>query len=188
MDDIDNRVLNSKGTKILSDYHTGVSDYIRDYYYVRVNFPITTKYLYVLYEASLDYMWLSNGWNMETSSPIPLQTEYGPQAPLTVDAAEFDESSRRLYLIEGNTVYYFDVAGTPPTLSYSFLGTFDFRVNSGSNPFSAGPGSPMATPPAWVHALYISDDLVLTFAEDYKYVYDWSTKHWTKTTPITCPT
>ena len=84
-------------------------------------------------------------------------------------------------------MYYFDVTGTPPGLIYTYQHTFDIRINSGLNPFSASTGSPMVAPPAWIHALYISDDLVVAFAGDHVYDYTISDGHWTEKSLIPCP-
>ena len=123
----------------------------------------------------------------QTGSPILLQAEYGPQAPIYADAIELDQGIFELFFIYENTGYHFQVTGTVPSNGYSFITSFDFRINSGLNPFMAGMSSTLSNPPSWVHALYISDTFVLAFAGDYLYSYDRASQDWEQKGLIPCP-
>ena len=119
---------------------------------------------------------------------MAFQTEYGADAPLTVDAAVVDQTSIELYLILGNKGYHYQLSGTPPnSLLYAFLNTFDFTSNDASNPFAASLSSPLSVPPSYPHALFMNDDSALAFCEEDLYTYDRATQHWTLAGAYTCP-
>ena len=177
-------VESTYGTKDMLTFYPGISAIVKDYYYIH-----TTEHLYILYESNYNYYHFSGGaWNKQMANALPFADEYGSLAPVTVDAAEFDQTTWELYLIEANMVYHYYVSDVhPPGLRYILEGVFDFRVNSISNPFSAGTESALDSPPAWVHALYVSNVMVLAFAADHIYKYDRITRSWSKSYRIPCP-
>ena len=145
-------------------------------------------FLYSLYDDdTLDIWKHTDNWQKVTATPITFTSEFGSNAPFNVNAADLEESTRKLYLISGDTVYQYDVTGTPPNFSYSLLEVFDFTVNAAQNPFSAGISSALASPPPQPHALWISPSWVIAFSGDSVYSYQRSTGNWQKEGVIPCP-
>ena len=147
-------------------------------------------FLYSLYDDDTLDIWkfpVNSDWQKVTATPITFTSEFGSNAPSNVNAADMEESTRKLYLISGDTVYQYDVTGTPPTFSYSLPEVFDFTVNAVQNPFSAGISSVLASPPPQPDALWISPSWVIVFSGNSVYSYQRSTGNWQKEGVIPCP-
>ena len=131
-------------------------------------------------------MELMGDWEIVTSTPKTYQAEYGLPVPSQVDAAELDQTNMILYLIENNDVFTYTVTGTPPnSLSYTYTSTFDFSQNT-ANPFAAGGGSPLSSPPSCPHAMIITSDIVLVFSGANMFTYDKATQHWQQRAAMIC--
>ena len=96
--------------------------------------------------------------------------------PSSVNAA--DVNGTTLYMIQGNTVFTYSMDDHAPDVVYEFLGKFDMRENSGLNPFSAGPGSPMDQPPSWITAMVFCDGDSALLVYSYKDIYLYSAGKW----------
>ena len=162
-----------------------VTQVIVDWYYWK-----TSEYIYSLYDDDTLDIWKhpkDSDWQKVTATPITFTSEFGSNAPSNVNAADLEQSTRKLYLISGDAVYQYDVSGNPPNFSYSFSEVFDFTVNGAENPFSAGASSILGSPPPQPHALWISPSWVIAFSGDSVYSYKRSTGNWQKEGVIPCP-
>ena len=115
-----------------------------------------------------------------------LLSEFGPNSPSKVDAADYDRSQNNVFLIDGNTVYQYDTSGKPPSLSYTFTDSYIFNENSANNPFSAGVSSVLSTPPALPHALVMLPNVTIVLAGNFVYSCDRATNNWQQEGPIPC--
>ena len=109
--------------------------------------------------------------------PRSLEDEMGDvPIPSSVNAADVNDTT--LYMIQGNTVFTYSLYNWAPDIVYEFLGKFDMRENSGLNPFSAGPGSPIDQPPSWITAMAFTDNYSVLVAFSYKDIYLYSSGNW----------
>ena len=183
--DIIQKVVTNSPSTIIKTFMPYVTQVIVDWYYWN-----TPERAYTLYDDDTLDIWkhpINSDWLKVTATPITFTSEFGSSAPSNVNAADLEESSRKLYLISGDTVYQYDVTGTPENFSYSLSEVFDFTVNAARNPFSAGISSVLASPPPQPHALWISPSWVIAFSGDSVYSYKRSTGNWQKEGAIPCP-
>ena len=112
--------------------------------------------------------------------PRLLRDEIKQTVPPFVNAAEIDVNTGMVWLISGDNVYEYGFSGDFLSMVYTFVGQYDLTVNSATNRFSTGVGSPMSSPPGDLTALaYASDGFTfIAFSHKSLYLFTVATAHW----------
>ena len=119
----------------------------------------------------------SSTYKLNSAYPKTISAEINQATvPPFVNAAH--HWSNTAYLIAADTVFEYTTSGSAPTLTYTFVTTYQFNENSAANPFSAGPSSDLATPPSTLSALYGKSSLLLAFSGRDMYQYEISSQKW----------
>ena len=99
--------------------------------------------------------------------------------PTSVDAVGIETDKTKLYAMKSGVLYLYD-ATCEADCTFTFVTSMVFTANDpGYHPFYAAPGSPVAAPPAGVHALGVLENVVLAYVGDDLYHYNRTSQYWT---------